>query len=229
MSNKSMDELLETYVPSCMDKVLDHYEKQSKKMAPPSEEYKNNMKKLIRREKIKRLYHIPIRTTRRIAAVLVISLLAGMMASMSVEAVREKLYDWVKDIYDDITLYRYDVKEESGHFVPVYPSYIPKGYKLKDTTKDEYTLILTYTDKTNKKNITITEFWIIDGDKIYENNEFIKEKTITIQTKKANLGYTEDGIMIRWDAFGCRMGIDSNLENEDELIKIGESLKAKGK
>ena len=43
MSNKSMDEILETYVPSCMDKVLDHYEKQCKKMSSPSEEYKNNI------------------------------------------------------------------------------------------------------------------------------------------------------------------------------------------
>lgn len=61
MSNKSMDEILETYVPSCMDKVLDHYEKQCKKMSSPSEEYKNNMEKLIRREKMRQLYHIPSR------------------------------------------------------------------------------------------------------------------------------------------------------------------------
>lgn len=40
MSNKSMDEILETYVPSCMDKVLDHYEKQCKKCHRPPKNIK---------------------------------------------------------------------------------------------------------------------------------------------------------------------------------------------
>ena len=107
MSNKSMDEILETYVPSCMDKVLDHYEKQCKKMSSPADEYKYILEKLSRRVNMRQLYHNPIQTTRRIAAVLVISLLVGMMASMSVEAVWEKMYDIISTVYYGYTSHEF--------------------------------------------------------------------------------------------------------------------------
>lgn len=227
MSNKSLDDLLEIYVPSCMDKAVDHYEKESRKMTTPSDRYKKRMEKLIHREEMKERYHVPIRNSRGIAAVLVICLLAGMTVSVSVEAVREKVYDWVKNVYDDVVLYRYDVEEESGHFVPMYPAYVPDGFSLEENMEDESTLILTYSNKAKDENITITEFWIVDDDKIYENNEFIREKIIKIGSKKVTIGYTEDSIMIRWDAYGCRMGLDSNSKDEKALIKMCESLKMK--
>lgn len=171
MSNKSMDEILETYVPSCMDKVLDHYEKQCKKMSSPSEEYKNNMEKLIRREKMRQLYHIPIQTTRRIAAVLVISLLVGMMASMSVEAVREKMYDIISTVYKGYTSHEYKLKSgKEGRFIPSYPSVIPQGYKQQNEDLGEKWLIQEFYNSKTEKTIVLDEEWLEDGTRIYEDN-----------------------------------------------------------
>ncbi|MDO5590447.1 MAG: DUF4367 domain-containing protein [Lachnospiraceae bacterium] len=229
MSKKSIDELLETYVPSCMDKAVDHYEEESKKIDSPSDQYTKRMEKLIRREELKKRYHIPIKNSRRVAAMILICLIAGMTVTLKVDAVRMKVYDWVKTIYEEVTLYQYDIKEESGQFVPIYPTYIPDGFTLEEKTNDENTLILVYSNKLKEEIITITEFWIIDGDRIYENNEFIRKKNIKIDGKKAMLGYTEDGIMIRWDEYGCRMGIDSNCSDENELIQMCESLEVKQK
>ena len=169
MSNKSMDEILETYVPSCMDKVLDHYEKQCKKMSSPSEEYKNNMEKLIRREKMRQLYHIPIQTTRRIAAVLVISLLVGMMASMSVEAVWEKMYDIISTVYKGYTSHEYKLKSgKEGRFIPSYPSVIPQGYKQQNEDLGEKWLIQEFYNSKTEKTIVLDEEWLEDGTRIYD-------------------------------------------------------------
>ena len=212
MSNKSMDEILETYVPSCMDKVLDHYEKQCKKMSSPSEEYKNNMEKLIRREKMRQLYHIPIQTTRRIAAVLVISLLVGMMASMSVEAVWEKMYDIISTVYKGYTSHEYKLKSgKEGRFIPSYPSVIPQGYKQQNEDLGEKWLIQEFYNSKTEKTIVLDEEWLEDGTRIYEDNEFI----------------STDGIVIIWEQNNCKFILSSDEMQKDLLMKMARSMKIK--
>ena len=89
--------------------------------------FERKMRQLIKRMLQKERYGFPVTTVRRVAAVIVVA--AGVMAaSLSVEAVRDKVYEFVRTIYETFTETMYSVPEgTTGEFRPLYPAYIPEG------------------------------------------------------------------------------------------------------
>lgn len=228
MSKKSIDELLETYVPSCMDKAVDHYEEESKKIDSPSDQYTKRMEKLIRREELKKRYHIPIKNSRRVAAMILICLIAGMTVTLKVDAVRMKVYEVISSVYSGYTSKEYILKEgQDRKFVPSYPTVIPQGYTLRNEELGEKWLIQEYRNEAFDKMIVLDEEWLEDGVIIYEDNEFDSVETVENNGTKFHIGYKKDEIVIIWDNNNCKFSISSNESNKNALIKMAESMKIK--
>lgn len=225
MKNDGIDQILKEYVPSCADKMIAYYSMESQEMEAPSVKFLDQMERLSKRARWKETYHIPVSIGQRIAAAFIVFLLAGVVLTFSVEAVRDRVVHWFTVIYEDYILYQYDIDGRSLEFVPRYPAYLPEGYRKADEFLDETQLLVTYENQSTQDSLIITEFLVKDKDRIYENSEFDSIKDIMIYGNEATIGYGKDGMTISWTESGIRIIIDSTLQNEEELLRISKNLK----
>ncbi|MCI9491167.1 hypothetical protein AALC75_24465 [Lachnospiraceae bacterium 48-42] len=152
-------------MPALEEKVLQAYREEKEQPHEFSSGFERKMRQLIKRMLQKERYGFPVTTVRRAAAVIVVA--AGVMAaSLSVEAVRDKLYEFVQTIYETYIETRYSVPEgTTGEFRPLYPAYIPEGYVPAIEDRDENSLVLSYEkeDENGLQGIVIAEDEITDG------------------------------------------------------------------
>ena len=90
------DELLYRYMPGLEEKLLDTYPTEQEIVHEFTAEFYERMQKLLKRARQKEKYGVPVTTWRRVAAVLSIVTISSLTVSLSVEAVRQKLYDVVQ-------------------------------------------------------------------------------------------------------------------------------------
>lgn len=189
-----------------------------------TDNFEKKMGILIKRSRQKRKYGIPVTTGRRVAAILLIVLMGTFTLSIGVEAVREKIFDFIKIKHDTYTEKLYFVNEkESEEFLPLWPTYIPEGYNLVAEELLEDYLLLSY--EFEEGNIIICQEQIVDGMAVSQDNEYIKEKEINIQGVSAQMKYKENGVIrILWEKHNCIFTVSGKKIAEEELIKICESL-----
>lgn len=220
------DEMLYKVMPVFEEKVLNAMQAEEEYDYQFSDKFQQKMQRLIKRERQKRKYGIPVQTWRRIAAMLAI-VLAGLFATtMSVDAVREKVFDFIRTIYETYTSTHYYSQEEIvGEFKPLYPAYVPEGYELMiEKTGEEY-LIISY-ETEEKESIVIQQDQIYDGMEVQNDNEYIKEETCDIWGVTGSLSYKEDGVIrISWEKDGCLYMASATDLTKEELMKVCESLK----
>lgn len=226
MNDDTIDNILQEYIPTCADKITDYYSEKSQYMEAPSEQFLRNMKRLIRKAKWKEKYHIPVRTGQRIAAAILMFIITTTMLTVSVDAIREKVIQWFTVVCDDYVMYQYQTDDTHEKFVPLYPTYLPENYEKTEETLQDDMLIVTYKNTTTGDVLIVGEMWIVDQDRIYENSEFDSVKDTSIHGREATVGYKEEGMTVSWREAGCRIIVDSsNLSNEEELIRVCESLR----
>lgn len=186
--------------------------------------FETKMATLIKRNRQKRKYGIPVTTSRRVAAILVIVLIGMFTLSMSVEAVREKVLDFIETKHDTHIEKIYFMNEkESEEFLPLWPTYIPEGYKLvaEELLEDYHFMVYEF----EEGNIIVCQEQIVDGMVVSQDNEYVKEKEINIQGVSAQIKYKENGIIrILWEKQNCMFTVSGENIDEEELIKICKSL-----
>lgn len=191
-----------------------------------TDDFEKKMETLIKRSRQKRKYGIPVTTSRRIAAILIIVLAGTFGISMGVEAVREKVFDFIETMREAYVEKQYFLREDlSEVFIPRYPEYIPNGYEIDVQEEYDNYLFMVYKETNGEGNITICQEQIEDGMMVSEDSEYIKEGDISIQNVSAQIKYKENGITrILWEKHNCMYTVSGKWINEEELIKICESL-----
>lgn len=221
----NMDEILYHCMSGVERKILDTLPDNEEIEYQFSDEFEQKMQTLIRREELKRKYKVPIKTWRRVAAMFLIVLTGFSVSVMSVDAVREKVFSYVRTIYDTYVSTHYFVREDAtNEFVPLYPTYLPEGYDLViEDVGDDY-LILTY-ETESKKVIAIHEQLILDEMVSNTDNELENKETCEIHEVTGSIKYGEDNVIsIDWAKGQCRYNVTATNLTVDEMIRIAESL-----
>lgn len=221
----NMDEILYHCMSGVERKILDTLPDNEEIEYQFSDEFEQKMQTLIRREELKRKYKVPIKTWRRVAAMFLIVLTGFSVSVMSVDAVREKVFSYVRTIYDTYVSTHYFVREDAtNEFVPLYPTYLPEGYDLViEDVGDDY-LILTY-EMGEQKFIMIHQQLILDEMVSHADNELEEQKTCEINEATGVIKLGEDDIIsIDWAKGQCRYNVTATNLTEDEMIRIAESL-----
>lgn len=222
------DDFLYKYMPALEEKVLQAYREEKEQPHEFSSGFERKMRQLIKRMLQKERYGFPVTTVRRAAAVIVVA--AGVMAaSLSVEAVRDKLYEFVQTIYETYIETRYSVTEgTTGEFRPLYPTYIPEGYVSAIEDRDENFLVLSYEkeDENGLQGIVIAEDQITDGLLVSDDNEYVSESIVDVLGHEGRLSRKSDGcIHVLWEADGCLYIVIADVLTEDEILKVCNTLK----
>lgn len=227
------DEYLYQCMPVLGEKLAGEYPKEEDMVHVFSDEFEQKMEKLKKRVRQKERYGVPITTVRRIAAAILIGLAASLAAAihteaLTIERIKEKLYEMEQIVYDTYTESRFDVPgDKAGEFVPLYPTYVPEGYELTIDEGDEEYLTLSYENE-NGEGIIIGEDLIMDAMTVTDNNEFVREESAVIKGYEAHIGYRDSGsIEIRWKSDDTMYLVGADELSKEELLKVCESLEAK--
>lgn len=212
-------------MPDLEEKLFHAYPEEGELVHEFSEEFEKKMEKLINRARQKESFGIPVSTGKRIAAIIIAAMIGFLTASLSVEAVREKLFDFVKKVHEIYTETIYIVPEgKVGKFEPLYPDYIPRGYELTIKDTDKTFLYLCYENK-EKNSFFIQEEQIKDMS-LYMDNEYIKEEEAYINNWKGKICYKKDGrIRSIWETDNCIYIVSATDLSKKKVLKICESLK----
>lgn len=222
-----IDRLLYEHMSGVEDKLFQFVPNEEEIDYQFSEEFERKMQTMIKRERLKRKYGVPMKTWRRVAAMFIIVLSGILLPTMSVDAVREKVFSYIRNVYETHISTRYFVQEEKEEFVPMYPKYLPEGYELVVEDVGEEYLVLGY-EQENKANITMYQQKIQDKMMAHTNNEFEDQESCTVQEEHAIIGYKDDGtISVLWDKGQCRYTVTVTNLTKEEAIKIAESLEEK--
>lgn len=223
------DEMLYRYMPGLEEKLLNALPEEEEIRVKFTEEFNQRMEVLMRRAKQKERYGIPVTTWRRMAAALAVIIAGSMAATMSVEANREKLYEFIRKVYETYAETHYSSEgDKVGKFVPLYPKYIPEGYEL--VIKEEYDdiLFLSYENKDGVHSITIRQDQVINGMVVADDNEYIKEEPCIVRDQKGRICYKENGIIrVLWETSNTLHVVSGKDISKEELLKVCESLEEK--
>jgi len=221
----NMDEILYHCMSGVERKILDTLPDNEEIEYQFSDEFEQKMQTLIRREELKRKYKVPIKTWRRVAAMFLIVLTGFSVSVMSVDAVREKVFSYVRTIYDTYVSTHYFVREDAtNEFVPLYPTYLPEGYDLViEDGGDDY-LILEYLAE-DDKSIIIHQQKILDEMVAHTDNEIESWESCEILDTTGMIKYGEDdSVRIEWIKGQSKYAVTATHLTKDEMIEVAESL-----
>lgn len=225
------DEVLYRCMPKLEEKLLDELPEEEDIHIEFSKEFDKQMEKLIRRAKQREQYHVPVTTWGRMAAMVAVVIIGLMTATLSVEANREKLYDFIKKVYETYTETSYSSDEDkAGKFVPLYPEYIPEGYELAIEEVDDIfvTLNYEYEDENSVESIVIRQDQVINGMVVAEDNEYVKIEPCNVRGEKGQVCYKKDGVIrVLWKTSNTLYMVSGTDMSKEELLKICESLEEK--
>lgn len=187
----------------------------------PSEKFNKDMQKLIKSQT--NIYHKATLTkTRRImiAAALIVMI---MGASLSVEAIREKIFSFFITSGSEVDVIEYDasLSDYQATIENVFkPSYIPEGYTLTDEQKGEGSSLLTYTK--GDDFLTIEQF----AKNAYKSASDAEFKTAAKENYEGIdfiVKTDEDMTMLIWERGGYVFEAVGYV-GTDEMLKVAASV-----
>lgn len=227
------DEFLYRHMPGLEEKLMRAYPDDSELAHEFSESFEKAMEKYLKRVRQKEKYGVPIRNGARIAAAFALIITSAVVVSfrtdaLSMERIRTKLYEYTQVVREKETEKRYyATKEKAGEFVPLYPAYIPDGYKLMIQDEDETFLFLSY-ERSESDGLIIDQEQVKDGMAVGEDNEYVREEKTMILGYEGRICYKENGIIhIWWESEDTLYCVGADSLDKEELLKICESLKPK--
>ncbi len=191
----------------------------------PSEKFNKKMRKLIKSENS--LYHrLTLTKARRIMLVAAI-IVAVMTASLSVDAIREKIFSFFVTSGENYNVIEHSPDSDFYHSQiesVLKPSYVPNGYKLSDSNSDTISSYLCYTK--GDDYLTIEQFVAKD----YVSASDIEFKTITRENYEGInfiIKTDEDMTMLIWERDGYVFEAVGYV-GTDEMLRTAASVEQGG-
>jgi hypothetical protein len=188
---KVTDEWLYKYMPVVDTAIIQELEKQVNIEYQFSRRFKRKMKRLIRREA-----HPGIEAAQNImkrVAVFFIGVMGALLiATMSVEAYREKFFETMKTFYSDSVLYHFFSNQEEVSFQNREPNYIPDGYDERERIESVISLIIIYENNLGEQ-IVWEQKLVVDGSNMVLDLEYDSMETREIDGSTAFVYSYSDG------------------------------------
>lgn len=193
--------------------------------------YQRNISRLYNASVIKNALHKGLKAINKTAAILLFLIVLLSVPMFSVDAIRNRVFNFIIDMHEEYTSIRLDLNDDDTsnsiviNWDDAYaPTLIPEGYKLVSITNNELLKALQYSDTNNSLLI----FQQLNGGGIVnidtENADSISK--VMIHGSEGILVEKGDLITISWSYADYIFLIDffkSNLSNE-EVQKIAESV-----
>jgi hypothetical protein len=139
MAKKIDDDFLYKYMPRAEEKWMEAIENTEQEPHIYTKKFQRELKKIIRDSKRSKTIRKQMTYLRRIAAVIAITLTIFFAGCMSSEAARAKLFEIIKNVYEDCTEYFYNHSSSkllNRELIFIEPSYLPEGYQESERIEE---------------------------------------------------------------------------------------------
>lgn len=195
-------------------------------------EFEKKIKKIIKEEKRRPFINKIYSYTKRVAVVFIVFLISAFTITMSVEALRTKFFDMVKDVYEKFTIYKFKIDENDNEKVNFLEkksiNYLPSGFKEIERAEYDNEVVITYS---NGDDYITFNYLLIENSNLYMDTE--NAKTSKVQINNYNADYIEKANKSRlvwqdentlYDLKLDYINKDKYLDIKSELIKIAENI-----
>lgn len=223
MLNQIDDAYLYLHLPYCEEVKLSQLPNENQLSHAFSNRFNRKMKALIKYERRTPFMNVVIHRFKIAMVTLLIFISLALGTIISVEAYRLKFFELLREVWHDFTSIHINVDEiESiGTLIPEEPTYIPEGYSILESQRDEYTQTIIYTDS-NGIEINYNQHVISQSVYLFDT-ENAETETKAINGQTINIISNKNTIQVYWfddvHFFAIVGIIDKN-----EIIKMAESI-----
>ncbi|MGL5753232.1 MAG: DUF4367 domain-containing protein [Paraclostridium sp.] len=225
------DDLLYEYYPKVEEYLLDNLPKEDEIEYEFSELFNKKMKKLIKESNRPTFLNNIYKYSKRISIVIIAFIISIFTLTMSVEAFREKLFDLIREVHKEFTIYQFRTKDgkyiEESKFK--LPTYLPEGLKEIERHSYDDSRIIIY--ESDSLYLYYDVFRLTDSN-LYLDTEDAETSKVMINGIEADYIVKGNNYKLVWEEnnnvyiliIDDLDGIDTKATQKD-LIKIAENLK----
>ena len=188
-------------------------------------EFEKKIKKIIREEKrgpfIKKIYSY----TKKVAVVFIVFLISLFTITMSVDGLRTKFLDIVKDVYEKFTIYKFRIDEIGDEKVGILEKksldYLPKGFKEVERVEYDNDITITYS---NGEDYIIFNYLLIENSNLYMDTENAKISKVQINNYDADYIEKENKSRLVWQDENTLYDLKLDYVNKDKYLDIKSEL-----
>jgi len=190
-----------------------------------SEEYKAKKAELFRQYRKKETVKKVLKVSKRIAVILLCIFVIGSSVTIfTVEALRIRIFNMVIEIFETYSKvnYREDNKGYSFSNDDIILGYVPEGFEIENTNKDNGRVFLRFSKDDKSFNISVIAY-----DPDWDNQiDTETKKSIDIEINGCAGTYVSDNdnIILTWHDNNYIYKLLGNIEKND-IIKIAENVK----
>ena len=195
-------------------------------------EFEKKIKKIIKKEKMGLFLNKICLYTKKVAVVFIAVLISLFTITMSVEALRVKLFDMVKEVYEKFTIYKFKIDENDNKKVNFLEkksiNYLPNGFEEIDRAEYDNDISVTYSD--GEDYITFN-YLLIENSNLYIDTENAKINKVQINNFYADYIEKENKSRLVWQDENILYDLKLDYTNKDkyldiksELIKIAKNI-----
>ena len=195
-------------------------------------EFEKKIKKIIKKEKMGLFLNKICLYTKKVAVVFIAFLISLFTITMSVEALRVKLFDMVKEVYEKFTKYKFKIDENDNKKVNFLEkksiNYLPNGFEEIDRAEYDNDISVTYSD--GEDYITFN-YLLIENSNLYIDTENAKINKVQINNFYADYIEKENKSRLVWQDENILYDLKLDYTNKDkyldiksELIKIAKNI-----
>lgn len=195
-------------------------------------EFEKKIKKIIKEEKRDLFLNKIYLYTKKIAVVFIAFLISLFTITMSVDALRTKLFDMVKDVYEKFTIYKFKIDENDNEKVDFLEkksiNYLPNGFKEVERAEYNNDIAITYS---NGEDYITLNYLLIENNNLYMDTENAKISKVKIGSYNAEYIEKENKIRLVWQDENTLYDLkldyinkEKYLDIKSELVKIAENI-----
>ncbi|WP_158540619.1 DUF4367 domain-containing protein [Romboutsia weinsteinii] len=195
-------------------------------------EFEKKIKKIIKEEKRGPFLNKIYSYTKKIAVVFIAFLISLFTITMSVDALRTKLFDMVKDVYEKFTIYKFKIDENDNEKVNFLEhksiNYLPNGFKEVKRAEHNNDIAITYS---NGEDYVTLNYLLIENNNLYMDTENAKISKVKIGSYDADYIEKENKIRLVWQDENTLYDLkldyinkEKYLDFKSELVKIAKNI-----
>lgn len=214
------DEWLYKYMPVVDEALIRSIEKNVDYEYRFSDEFERRMKKLMRRERYLSLRKRAAQIVKRAAIFLLVLLAAVGVLTVSVEALRIRFFETIKEMFSDYYTLTYTTDDENMEFDVKTPQYIPDGYQETFNEGNGNLHTIMY-ENSEGEMYGLDQVLITDNDNAIFDSEYKWKETLRANDVVIDIFWYEDGFSFSYCEFeNCVFQITADSLAKEEIQKI---------
>ncbi|HJA06048.1 MAG TPA: DUF4367 domain-containing protein [Candidatus Mediterraneibacter pullicola] len=214
------DEWLYKYMPVVDEALIRGIEQAVDNEHRFSDRFERRMRRLIRKERYLsfRKHAAPI--AKRAAVFLIVLLAVAGVLTVSVEALRIKFFDTIKEMFSDYYTLTYSVDGEDTQFHPSRPQYVPDGYEMTYDEGNGNLHTIMY-ENGDGETYGLNQILVTDNDNAIFDSEYLREEILYVDGIEIEVHWYEDGFSFSYCEFeDCVFQITADSLTKEEIEKI---------